>query len=54
MPLVDQVQSYTLLSLEESDGQTSMTFRRLIQSCDDQDFHITVRSHIDTSPDKRK
>lgn len=42
MPVVDQRQSYTLLSLEESDGQTTMTFKRPIQSCDDQDFHITV------------
>lgn len=42
MPVVDQRQSYTLLSLEESDGQTTMTFQRPIQSCDDQDFHITV------------
>lgn len=51
MPSVDTQQSYTLLSLNESDGQTSMTFQRSIQSCDDQDFDITVRhpdiiSHI--------
>lgn len=43
MPLVDEQQSYTLLSLEENDGQTIMTFQRSIQSCDDRDFHITVR-----------
>lgn len=43
MPVEDRLQSYTLLSLEESDGQTKMTFRRPIQSCDDQDFHIRVR-----------
>lgn len=51
MPLVDEQQSYTLLSLEESDGQTIMTFQRSIQSCDDQDFHITVRqqyNHTDS------
>lgn len=47
MPLVDQQQSYTLLSLIESDGQTHVTFQRAIQSCDEQDFHITVSS---TSP----
>ncbi|XP_032398273.1 DBH-like monooxygenase protein 2 homolog [Etheostoma spectabile] len=40
-PLVDEQQSYTLLSMTESDGQTIMTFRRSIQSCDGQDFHIT-------------
>uniref|UniRef100_A0A8D0DGG4 Monooxygenase, DBH-like 1, like n=1 Tax=Sander lucioperca TaxID=283035 RepID=A0A8D0DGG4_SANLU len=40
-PLVDEQQSYTLLSMTESDGQTTMTFRRSIQSCDGQDFHIT-------------
>lgn len=44
MPLVDQQQSYTLLSLNESDGQTNITFQRAIQSCDEQDFHITVSS----------
>lgn len=43
MPLVDQQQNYNLLSLSESEGQTIMTFQRSIQSCDDQDFHITVR-----------
>lgn len=43
MPLADEQQSYTLLSLNESDGQTIMTFQRSIKSCDDQDFHITVR-----------
>lgn len=43
MPLLDEQQSYTLLSLKESDGQTTMTFQRTIKSCDEQDFHITVR-----------
>lgn len=43
MPLVDEQQSYALLSLTEKDGQTIMTFQRSIQSCDNQDFHITVR-----------
>ncbi|XP_029597388.1 DBH-like monooxygenase protein 2 homolog [Salmo trutta] len=40
-PLVDEKQSYTLLSLTEADGQTTMTFWRSIQSCDQEDFHIT-------------
>ncbi|KAM9397619.1 LOW QUALITY PROTEIN: DBH-like monooxygenase protein 2 homolog [Salvelinus alpinus] len=40
-PLVDEKQSYTLLSLIEADGQTTMTFWRSIQSCDQEDFHIT-------------
>ncbi|XP_059212259.1 DBH-like monooxygenase protein 2 homolog [Centropristis striata] len=43
MPLVDEQQSYELLSLRESEGQTVMTFRRTIQSCDDKDFHITAQ-----------
>lgn len=43
MPVVDVVQSYTLVALEEADGQTTVAFQRLLQSCDDQDFHITVR-----------
>ncbi|XP_070781695.1 DBH-like monooxygenase protein 2 homolog [Enoplosus armatus] len=43
MPLVDEQQSYTLLSLTESEGQTIVTFERSIQSCDDQDFHITAQ-----------
>ncbi|XP_056261677.1 DBH-like monooxygenase protein 2 homolog [Seriola aureovittata] len=41
MPLLDAQQSYTLLSLTESEGQTIMTFQRSIQACDDKDFHIT-------------
>ncbi|CAB1327625.1 unnamed protein product [Coregonus sp. 'balchen'] len=40
-PLVDEKQSYTILSLIEADGQTTMTFWRSIQSCDEEDFHIT-------------
>lgn len=43
MPLLDKEQSYTLLSMMENDGQTIMTFQRAIQSCDEEDFHITVR-----------
>ena len=43
MPVADTEQSYTLLSLNESDGQTSMSFQRAIVSCDQQDFRITVR-----------
>ncbi|XP_044024444.1 DBH-like monooxygenase protein 2 homolog isoform X2 [Siniperca chuatsi] len=43
MPLVDKQQSYTLLSLNEGEGQTIVTFERSIQSCDDQDFHITAQ-----------
>ena len=43
MPLEDTEQSYTLLSMNESDGQTSMSFQRAIMSCDQQDFQITVR-----------
>nr|XP_046230083.1 DBH-like monooxygenase protein 2 homolog isoform X2 [Scatophagus argus] len=43
MPLVDEKQSYTLLSVHETDGQTIMLFQRSIQSCDDQDFHITAQ-----------
>ncbi|XP_068610070.1 DBH-like monooxygenase protein 2 homolog [Brachionichthys hirsutus] len=41
MPLEDTQQSYTLLSAAESNGQTTLTFRRSINSCDNQDFHIT-------------
>ncbi|XP_035534420.1 DBH-like monooxygenase protein 2 homolog [Morone saxatilis] len=41
MPLVDEQQSYSLLSVTETEGQTIMTFQRSIQSCDNQDFHIT-------------
>uniref|UniRef100_H3DG29 Monooxygenase, DBH-like 1, like n=1 Tax=Tetraodon nigroviridis TaxID=99883 RepID=H3DG29_TETNG len=43
MPVVDVVQSYTLVALEEADGQTTVAFQRLLQSCDDQDFHITAQ-----------
>ncbi|XP_042358874.1 DBH-like monooxygenase protein 2 homolog [Plectropomus leopardus] len=44
MPVVDDQQSYTLLSLNESDGQTIMTVQRPIQLCDDQDFYIPTQS----------
>ncbi|XP_024146154.1 DBH-like monooxygenase protein 2 homolog [Oryzias melastigma] len=43
MPSLDREQSYTLLSMVESDGQTIMTFRRAIQSCDEEDYHITAK-----------
>ncbi|KAK5903563.1 hypothetical protein CgunFtcFv8_007333 [Champsocephalus gunnari] len=42
-PLVDEQQSYTLLSMNEKDGQTIMSFRRSIQSCDKEDFQITAQ-----------
>nr|XP_061842955.1 DBH-like monooxygenase protein 2 homolog isoform X1 [Nerophis lumbriciformis] len=41
MPDVDQVQSYTLVSLTESQGETVMTFTRAFQTCDNQDLQIT-------------
>ncbi|CAJ1078032.1 DBH-like monooxygenase protein 2 homolog [Xyrichtys novacula] len=44
MPLEDEQQSYTLLSANETDGQTIMTFQRTIQSCDDKDFSITTQA----------
>lgn len=43
MPLVDDKQSYTLLSMDEKNGQTIMRFQRPIDTCDDQDFLIKVR-----------
>ncbi|KAM4521948.1 DBH-like monooxygenase protein 2 homolog isoform 1-T1 [Odontesthes bonariensis] len=43
MPLVDEEQSYTLLSMTENDGETVMRFQRSIQACDDKDFHITAQ-----------
>ncbi|XP_067098393.1 DBH-like monooxygenase protein 2 homolog [Osmerus mordax] len=42
LPPVDEEQSYTLLSLTELDGQTSMTFSRSIQTCDKDDVPITA------------
>ncbi|KAL7388098.1 hypothetical protein ABVT39_006959 [Epinephelus coioides] len=44
MPVVDEQQNYTLLSLNETDGQTIMTVKRTIQACDDKDFHITTQA----------
>uniref|UniRef100_UPI0037E82EA7 DBH-like monooxygenase protein 2 homolog n=1 Tax=Semicossyphus pulcher TaxID=241346 RepID=UPI0037E82EA7 len=44
MPMEDKQQSYTLLYANETEGQTILTFRRAIQSCDDQDFHITSQA----------
>lgn len=46
MPLKDEKQSYTLLSVNESDGQTSMMFQRAFQTCDDQDMLISVSIHV--------
>uniref|UniRef100_A0A3P8WZ46 Monooxygenase, DBH-like 1, like n=1 Tax=Cynoglossus semilaevis TaxID=244447 RepID=A0A3P8WZ46_CYNSE len=42
MPLVDDKQSYTLLSMDEKNGQTIMRFQRPIDTCDDQDFLIKL------------
>lgn len=50
MPLVDTHQSYTLLYLSESEGQTVMTFQRSTQTCDDQDIQITVRHFFYSLP----
>ncbi|KAL2101939.1 hypothetical protein ACEWY4_003700 [Coilia grayii] len=41
MPLLDQKQSYSLLSLTEADGQTTMRVKRSIKSCDVDDHPIT-------------
>ncbi|XP_074472001.1 DBH-like monooxygenase protein 2 homolog [Sebastes fasciatus] len=43
MPVVDEQQSYTLLSLIESEGQTIMTVQRPIRACDNKDYDITVK-----------
>ncbi|KAG5279513.1 hypothetical protein AALO_G00078590 [Alosa alosa] len=40
-PVLDQKQSYSLLSLTETDGQTTMRFERSIKSCDTDDHPIT-------------
>ncbi|XP_068433572.1 DBH-like monooxygenase protein 2 homolog [Clinocottus analis] len=44
MPVLDEQQSYTLLSLNESEGQTSMTFQRSILSCDFNDLPIDAQN----------
>lgn len=44
MPVVDERQSYTLLSLIESEGQTIMTFQRPILTCDDKDYQISTQA----------
>ncbi|KAJ3606638.1 hypothetical protein NHX12_026159 [Muraenolepis orangiensis] len=43
LPVVDTRQSYELLSMTEVEGRTSMTFQRPIQTCDQEDFHITEK-----------
>ncbi|MEQ2312507.1 hypothetical protein AMECASPLE_031732, partial [Ameca splendens] len=40
---MDEEQSYTLLSMNENDGKTIMTFQRSIETCDDKDFLITAQ-----------
>ncbi|KAG9347234.1 hypothetical protein JZ751_004801 [Albula glossodonta] len=42
LPLVDRQQSYTLLSLNEANGQTAMRFQRSLQTCDDDDVPIST------------
>ncbi|XP_068580584.1 DBH-like monooxygenase protein 2 homolog [Cebidichthys violaceus] len=41
MPVLDEQQSYTLLSATESEGQTILTFQRSVHTCDVQDFQFT-------------
>ncbi|KAI1897239.1 hypothetical protein AGOR_G00081260 [Albula goreensis] len=42
LPLVDRQQSYTLLSLNEANGQTAMRFQRALQTCDNDDVPIST------------
>ncbi|XP_077566898.1 DBH-like monooxygenase protein 2 homolog [Stigmatopora nigra] len=42
-PTEDRQQSYRLLSLNESDGQTHMTFSRDLETCDEQDIPILAK-----------
>ncbi|XP_056437472.1 DBH-like monooxygenase protein 2 homolog isoform X1 [Gadus chalcogrammus] len=42
LPMVDSTQDYVLRSITEVEGRTSMTFSRAIQTCDEEDFHITA------------
>ena len=43
--MVDSKQDYHLHSMTEVEGRTSMSFERALQTCDQDDFHITVRRH---------
>lgn len=46
MPTKDEQQNYQLLSMTESNGETIMTFQRLIDTKDSNDFPITVRPFL--------
>ncbi|KAK0148100.1 DBH-like monooxygenase protein 2 [Merluccius polli] len=43
LPHVDSHQDYVLISMTEVEGRTSMTFKRPLQTCDEEDFHITAK-----------
>lgn len=42
MPTMDGQQNYHLLSMTENNGETTMTFHRLMDTKDSNDFLITV------------
>ena len=44
LPLIDEQQDYELLGGQEADGQTVITFRRRLDTCDDNDYVINVNS----------
>ncbi len=46
LPLIDDQQDYELLGGHEADGQTVITFRRRLDTCDDNDFVIKVNNNL--------
>ncbi len=48
LPLIDDQQDYELLGGHEADGQTVITFRRRLETCDDNDYFINVISNLES------
>ncbi len=48
LPLIDDQQDYELLGGHEEDGQTVITFRRRLDTCDDNDYAINVISNLES------
>ncbi|XP_013856390.1 DBH-like monooxygenase protein 2 homolog, partial [Austrofundulus limnaeus] len=44
MPTTDELQNYHLISMTEHNGETIMTFHRLVDTKDPKDYHITDQS----------
>ena len=47
-PQIDSQQNYKLISLQESDGKTTMKFKRMFETCDPEDNAVQVNGLLCT------